>query len=576
MNKDNLFKGLLRSRCIQFLSNNIFLIMLLILSFFTIPIFSQTHFGTIIQTGLSPRSITVYEKMNKIFVADSSDKIFVFDGNSLNVIDTISTGITGILEMQIIEKYGKLYASNIGYSSSADRRVVVINADTGDLIKYIAAGNFTQLYKDEELGKIYALLVPALYQIDALTDSVKVVPGISGKSTSSLGINPVTHEIFYTPNVYSPPMTVIDAFTLSQFQVPEIGGMGIAVNWKDNKVYVAYTLNGSSYIYNRNTGLTTQTNTGNDATYMVYNPTGNRIYSSSEVNNVITVIDGQTDSAFTYEDIRYGGYRKPFVCESSNHIYYTGKPIMIFDDQTFSKYSFGIAGAEMAINQSTKTIYLAYDDSIKIFKDETGWELTRPKLIFPNDGSNNIENSSTFTWNFVNGAKSYRLEISDYNIFGQNLVKNVIDIQDTSVSVSGLAKDKTYYWRITAYSENVQSDYSKVFSFTTAKTTAIEILNNETPKDYSLYHNYPNPFNPITKIKFGLPENALTKLIIYDILGREVTILVNEELEAGYHEVDFNASNLSSGVYFYRMQTSDPSLRSGHGFTESKKLILMK
>ncbi|MDQ7816739.1 MAG: T9SS type A sorting domain-containing protein [Melioribacteraceae bacterium] len=80
---------------------------------------------------------------------------------------------------------------------------------------------------------------------------------------------------------------------------------------------------------------------------------------------------------------------------------------------------------------------------------------------------------------------------------------------------------------------------------------------------FELSQNSPNPFNSITKIKFGLPESAHIKLIIYDILGREVSTLVNKELEAGYHE-----KNLSSGVYLYRLSTPK--------FTSVKKLLLMK
>jgi hypothetical protein len=80
--------------------------------------------------------------------------------------------------------------------------------------------------------------------------------------------------------------------------------------------------------------------------------------------------------------------------------------------------------------------------------------------------------------------------------------------------------------------------------------------------------NYPNPFNPSTTIKFGLPENSLTKIIVYDLLGREVSTLLNKELNAGYHGIFFDASNFVNGVYFYRMIT--PS------FTSVKKFILMK
>ena len=88
------------------------------------------------------------------------------------------------------------------------------------------------------------------------------------------------------------------------------------------------------------------------------------------------------------------------------------------------------------------------------------------------------------------------------------------------------------------------------------------------PAQYHLYQNYPNPFNPATKIKFTLPQSAQTKLTVYDILGREVRTLIDQELIAGYHEINFNASNISGGVYFYRIQASN--------YTETKKCILLK
>ncbi|MDQ7818184.1 MAG: T9SS type A sorting domain-containing protein [Melioribacteraceae bacterium] len=98
--------------------------------------------------------------------------------------------------------------------------------------------------------------------------------------------------------------------------------------------------------------------------------------------------------------------------------------------------------------------------------------------------------------------------------------------------------------------------------------TSIDKTAQSLPLNFILYQNYPNPFNPATTIKFSLPENAFTKLIVFDILGREVKILVNQNLEAGYHEVEFNAINLPSGIYFYRMQAND--------FITSRKMLLIK
>ncbi|HRI46342.1 MAG TPA: YCF48-related protein [Ignavibacteriaceae bacterium] len=90
----------------------------------------------------------------------------------------------------------------------------------------------------------------------------------------------------------------------------------------------------------------------------------------------------------------------------------------------------------------------------------------------------------------------------------------------------------------------------------------------EVPTEYALYQNYPNPFNPITAITYQIPKEGLVTLKIYDILGKEVTTLLNEEKQVGKYLIEFNASKLSSGVYLYE-------LRSGE-FKLSKKLMLMK
>ena len=88
------------------------------------------------------------------------------------------------------------------------------------------------------------------------------------------------------------------------------------------------------------------------------------------------------------------------------------------------------------------------------------------------------------------------------------------------------------------------------------------------PQSYMLHQNYPNPFNPTTKIKFELPKSSFVKLIVYDILGREVVKLVNEKLTAGSYETEWNAGEFASCVYFYKLVTND--------FSETKKMLLIK
>ncbi len=88
------------------------------------------------------------------------------------------------------------------------------------------------------------------------------------------------------------------------------------------------------------------------------------------------------------------------------------------------------------------------------------------------------------------------------------------------------------------------------------------------PAEFQLQQNYPNPFNPSTVISYQLPTNELVVLKVFDVLGREVETLVNQRQTAGNHSVRFNAANLPSGVYFYRLQAGT--------YRDTKKLLLLK
>jgi subtilisin-like proprotein convertase family protein len=96
----------------------------------------------------------------------------------------------------------------------------------------------------------------------------------------------------------------------------------------------------------------------------------------------------------------------------------------------------------------------------------------------------------------------------------------------------------------------------------------LAVNNNQVPVKFELSQNYPNPFNPVTTIKYSILKQAFVVIKIYDILGREVKTLVNDMRIAGNYEIDFNASYLASGIYFYRMEAGD--------FTDVKKLVLLK
>lgn len=107
-----------------------------------------------------------------------------------------------------------------------------------------------------------------------------------------------------------------------------------------------------------------------------------------------------------------------------------------------------------------------------------------------------------------------------------------------------------------------------VFKTTTGGSTFINNTGSQISEGYKLSQNYPNPFNPETKIQFSIPKNAQIKIIVYDLLGREVKELVNEFKQQGSYAISFNGANLSSGIYFYKLITDD--------FIDTKKMILVK
>jgi dienelactone hydrolase len=107
-----------------------------------------------------------------------------------------------------------------------------------------------------------------------------------------------------------------------------------------------------------------------------------------------------------------------------------------------------------------------------------------------------------------------------------------------------------------------------VLAFLDQTVTGLEERTKSLPTDFYLNQNYPNPFNPTTKIRYQVPATGLVSLRVYNLLGEVVTTLVNEERPVGSYEVEFNAANLPSGVYFYQLQTGN--------FVETKKMVLLR
>jgi hypothetical protein len=147
------------------------------------------------------------------------------------------------------------------------------------------------------------------------------------------------------------------------------------------------------------------------------------------------------------------------------------------------------------------------------------------------------------------------------------LVFNDSTLVDSSIQFApSLLNNTRYYWHVNATNAGGASTYSATWNFTTALTGVKEDLGF--PQEFSLAQNYPNPLNPSTVIRYGLPQTSFVTLTVYNTLGQQVAELVNGQQQGGYHDVAFHGEGLASGVYFYQLNAGT--------YTNIKKFVVLK
>ena len=173
-------------------------------------------------------------------------------------------------------------------------------------------------------------------------------------------------------------------------------------------------------------------------------------------------------------------------------------------------------------------------------------------LLSPEDGSIGVPVDPTLSWQAAETAESYRLQVSLSDDFSDPLIDES-ELQNIEYQVTDdLETGTIYYWRVQAGNESGFGEWSDSFSFTTVPHTST--FAEEHPNEFVLSQNYPNPFNPSTKIRFSLPEAVHVNLSVYTILGQQIATLVNGNRSSGWHEVTFDASAHSSGIFIYRIE----------------------
>jgi hypothetical protein len=199
-------------------------------------------------------------------------------------------------------------------------------------------------------------------------------------------------------------------------------------------------------------------------------------------------------------------------------------------------------------------------------------------LVSPTSGSTlQTQNTATLTWKPISDAGSYHVELWQS---GQPILDSAT-VSGTSMTVGNLNASTIYFWWVRAQNCNNYGPFSAQSWFITCTSGCIQGVadadrpEGEKPKTvtamptaYTVEQNYPNPFNPTTRFAYGIPNDAHVQLRIFNILGQEVASVVNEFQNAGYKSVEFDASRLPSGVYFYRLQAGT--------FVTIKKMLYMK
>lgn len=194
-----------------------------------------------------------------------------------------------------------------------------------------------------------------------------------------------------------------------------------------------------------------------------------------------------------------------------------------------------------------------------------------PGLISPINGENS-QQSPVFKWDSLTAFTAYDLYLS-CELWDAPVIVSDISSAVYTYTETELPKGLTYTWKIR--SKNPGGTDANRSEWSSPQTFYIPVPDSpEGDKKFSLKQNSPNPFNPSTTISYSLHKNSFVKLLVYDILGRQIASLVSRTEQAGLHSISFNASALPSGVYFYRLEAApnDGSM----GFTEIKRMILVK
>jgi hypothetical protein len=210
-----------------------------------------------------------------------------------------------------------------------------------------------------------------------------------------------------------------------------------------------------------------------------------------------------------------------------------------------------------------------WDNTVKVNDDLPGHDQRLPWIC--------VDRITGYIWVVFYDTRNHTGSTADVYVARSTDGGDTFQNVKVSTSTSNLNYWQGDYIGISAYNNIVRPVWSKALgSFNIEMWTAIidtfvigiKKIDENVPLNFTLHQNFPNPFNPVTIISYQLPISSHVKLFIYDVLGKEIDVLVNEKQSAGTYQVEWDGSNFPSGIYFYKLTTSE--------FAETRKMVLVK
>ncbi len=288
---------------------------------------------------------------------------------------------------------------------------------------------------------------------------------------------------------------------------------------------------------------------------------GNEDWDNSDYLHILYSIDGsEWENLLWVENDGDGTNSSAFIDSDFDGV---GDGTEITD--TFSEFIIPIAGTGNNISIKVEFNFNSGDEDIAIDNLRIGTDLNPLPVELTTFSASIFSDGIKLDWETATEVNNYGFEVERQdsetqvwenigfvNGHGNSNSKKVYSFLDKTLFKSG-----NYYYRLKQIDIDGKFEYSDKIEISFLSTL-----------EFELSQNYPNPFNPSTTIKFLIPEDGFVRLTIHNVLGEEITKLLNENIHAGYHSIEFNAQDLNSGIYFYKLEVGD--------FIKTRKMMLLK